>query len=143
MKAFTTFGRFWGPNQFFFYISETLYSKQFSLNKLFLLSNLNPKISRNMCKLRHKVRTAKIYSMKVQILETIFFSVIYRTTQAIFPQVSDKSNKTFYSFFFLFFTPNSMMSKNMRIWHHKLFNAKTGVGPTFYVQMKLDIGMTN
>ena len=53
----------------------------------FLFSTLNSKMSRDMFKLCHKVLTAKIYPINVQILQTIFFQVCLRTTKFVFPQV--------------------------------------------------------
>ena len=56
MKIFTIFFRFWGKNQFLLVnfwdpIFKTLFPKQF-----FVFSTLDSKMSKNMCKLRRKVR---------------------------------------------------------------------------------------
>ena len=41
--------------------------KMFSLNIFFCFSTVNSKMSRNVCKLRHKVSNGHFYAMKVQI----------------------------------------------------------------------------
>ena len=76
---------------------------------------------------------ANIYPVKDRILQTIFFKVILRTILAMFPQVWHHITKTVFSnyFFLLFSILNSKLSMNMCIWRHKLWNDKTGVGPTF------------
>ena len=64
MKTFKIFGRFWGQNYFFWQISETRFSKQFSLIFFgFLL--LTPKCLETCLKYITKCVTAKIYPMKV------------------------------------------------------------------------------
>ena len=90
-------------------------------------------MSRNMRKMRQKCVTAKIYPMKVRILQIIIFKVTLRTILVIFPQVWDHifQNSFFEIFFVLFSILNSRMSKDMCIWRHKLCNSKTGVDPTF------------
>ena len=108
MKTFTIFGRFWGQKQFFWQISETIFSKQFPLVHFFV-STLDSKMSRN------------IYPMKVRILQTMFFKVTLRTIQAIFPQVCDHITKTVFSKkFLLLFTLNSRMFRNICIRRQKL-----------------------
>ena len=73
MKAFTIFGGFWGQNQLFLQISETSFSKQFSIHNFFLFSILHCKMSRNMCKLRHKVRNRKNLPHEILNFRNIFF----------------------------------------------------------------------
>ena len=87
MKTFTTFYGFQGQNQFFWQISETTFSKQFSQKKFSLLYTLDSKMFRNMCKLRCKVRNGKNLPHEIRILQTICFKVTSRTIQAMFPVV--------------------------------------------------------
>ena len=70
--------------------------------------------------------------MKVQILQTIFWShFMYNLSHFSTNLRPHYQNSFFLNTFLLFSTLNSRMSKNMCIWRHKLCNAKTGVGPTF------------
>ena len=49
---------FYGKFSKFFHIPEPIFSKQFCLNLIFLFSALSSMVSRNMCKLRHKLKNA-------------------------------------------------------------------------------------
>ena len=131
MKTFKIFGGIWGQNCFFWYISETWFSKQFSLTIFF--STLNSKTSRNKRKMRHKLRNGQNLPHESSNFTIFFFKVTWRKIQAIFPQVWDHITKRvfFLIFFCLFSILNSRMSENICIWRHKLCNSKTGVGPTF------------
>ena len=112
---------FWDP------IFKTVFPKDF-----FLFSTLNSKTSRNMRKMRHKVRNGQNLPHESPNFTSNFFQSDFTYNLSHFPQVWDYITKTIFSkYFFLFSILNSRMSKNMCIWRHKLCNSKTGVGPTF------------
>ena len=102
MKTFKIFGGFWGQNNFFWYISENRFSKQFSLKIFFCFLLSTPKRLETFVKCVKKCVTAKIYPIKVRILQIIIFKVTLRTILAIFPKVWDHITKTvFFKFLFL------------------------------------------
>ena len=75
MKTCSFFGGFQGQNQFFWQISETTFSKQFSLNNFCLFPTLNSNMSRNMCKLCHKVRNGQNLPHESLNFTNYFFKV--------------------------------------------------------------------
>ena len=78
-----------------------------------------------MCKLRCKLRNAKIYPIEVRILRIIFLDVILWTIKATIPHIWAHIIKTVFSKLeFLFSVPGSMVSKNICKLRHKLKNAK-------------------
>ena len=101
----------------------------------FLFSTLNSKTSKNKRKCVTKCVTAKIYPMKVRILQIIFSKWLYVQFKPFFHKSETALPKQFFLIFFFyflfFFILNSRMFKNMCIWCHKLCNSKMGVGPTF------------
>ena len=85
-----------------------------------------------MCKLRPKVRNVQNLPPWKSEFYKIFLCIILCTNSAMFPQVWHHISRTVFSKKnLLFSTRNSKMSMNKCIWRHKLWNAKTGVGPTF------------
>ena len=93
----------------------------------FVCSTQNSKMYRNMCNLRHKVRNGQNLPHYESSNFTNFFLKSDFTYNFSYFFASLKPH---FKIFFLFSTLNSRMSKNMCIWRHKLYNAKTGVGPT-------------
>ena len=107
---------------FFPHKSETTFSKQFSLKVFVCFFILNSRMSRNMCKMRHKVRNSQNIPPLNQIWQII------QTINAIFTQIWDHIIITFFSkHFFLFSTQSYKMSLNVCKLCHKLHNAKTWV----------------
>ena len=92
----------------------------------------NPKCLETCVNCVTKWVTDKIYPMKVRILQIIIFqsNFMYNLSHFSTSLRPDYQNSFFLNIF-LFFTLNSRMSKNMCIWCRKLYNSKTGVGPTF------------
>ena len=132
MKTFKSLADFWGQNWFFWQISETTFSNQFSLIFFCLFSILNSKISRNMCKLLHKVRNGQNLLHESPKFTNNFLSSHFTYNLSHFlTSLKPQYHYSIFLNFFLFSTLNSMISKNMCIWRHKLCNAKTVVGPTF------------
>ena len=85
-----------------------------------------------MCKWRPKVRNGQNLPHESPNFTNYLKKVILLTILALFPQVWHQITKTVFSkLFFLFSILNSKMSLNMCIRRHKLWNDKTGVGPTF------------
>ena len=132
MKTFKIFGGFWGQNYVFWQISETRFSKQFSLNNFFLFSTLNYKTSRYMRKMRHKVCNGQNLPHESLNFTNYFFQSDFTYNLRHFStSLRPHYQNSFSKYFFLFSILNSRMSKNMCIWRHKLCNSKTGVCPTF------------
>ena len=77
-----------------------------------------------MSKLHHKVRNDQNLPHASLNFRNYFFKVILRTI-TILPQQFFQQKNSFFS------TLHTKMYINMCIWRHKLYNAKTGVGPTF------------
>ena len=96
-------------------------------------STLYSKMSRNMRKMRHKVRNGQNLPHESPNFTNYFFSKwLYVQFKPFFHKSETRLPKQFLlNNFFLFFTLNSRMSNNMCIWRHKLCNSKTDVGPTF------------
>ena len=93
-------------------------------------------MSRNMCKLRHKLRNSKKILLEVQISEIIFFQAINQTILDIFSQILDHITKTVFSnLFLLFFTLSFKMYRNMCKLRYKLRNVKN------LVALRRDIGL--
>ena len=72
-----------------------------------------------MRELRHKVRNGQHLSHESPNFTNYFF------------QSNFMYNLGHFSTSLIPYYQNSKMSRNMCIWHHKLCNAKTDVGPTF------------
>ena len=69
----------------------------------------------------------KNYPLVVQIIEIIFFKVIFLTVQVIFPQIWDHSFiRVFFYFFLLFSTLSFKLVKHRCKLCHKLRNSKNG-----------------
>ena len=124
-------GGFWEPKMFFWKISEDAFSKQFHLNNFFS-STLNSKMSRQLCKLHHKVRDGQnLHHASPNITNFFFWSKLKYNLSHFSTSLSHITKTVFLHIFFMFSTLNSRMSKNMCIWRRKLCNSKMGVGPTF------------
>ena len=132
MKTFKIFGGFWGQNYLFWQISETRFSKQFSLKFFCLFSTPNSKTSRNIRKMRHKVRNGQNLPRESPNFTNNFFQSDFTYNLRHF---STSLRPHYHNSFFLnkcfVFYSKLPMSKHMCIWRHKLCNSKTGVGPTF------------
>ena len=107
---------------FWDHIFKSVFPKQ-----LFLFSILHSKLSRNMCKLCHKVRNGQNLPYESPNFRNHFFLSNFTDSLVHF----STSLETTLPKQFFFSTLRSRMSKNMCICFHKLCNAKTGVSPTF------------
>ena len=132
MKIFTIFGGFWGQNQVSWQISATTFFNSFP-SIFFLFSTFNSKMSKNTCKLRHKVRNGQNLPHESPIFTNYFLKSNFTYNLSHFSAClrPHYQNIFFLNDFVLFSIVNSRMSKNMCIWRQKLCNVKTGVGPTF------------
>ena len=90
-------------------------------------------MSRNIHNMRHKVRNGQNLSHESPNFTNYFFQsdLTYNLSHFSTSLRPHYQNSFFSKYFFLFSILNSRMTKNMCIWHHKLCNSKTGVGPTF------------
>ena len=99
---------------------------------LFLFSILHSKMSRNMCKLCHKVRNGQNlphespnFREEKKFLSKGTDNLVHFSTS-----LRPHYQNSFSWIFFFGLTLNPRMSMNMCIWRHNLCNGKTGVGPT-------------
>ena len=88
-------------------------------------------MSRNMCKLRHKVRNDQNLPNESPNFRNFFCLDNFMDNLVHFFTSLRQHYHFFFIFFFCFSTLKSRMSRNMCIWHHKLCNVKMGVGLTF------------
>ena len=103
MKTFKIFGGFWGQNYFFWQISETIFSEQFSQKIFFCFLLQTPKRLETCVKCITKCVTPKIYPMKVRILQIIFFKVTYVQFKPFFHKSETRLPKQFFLILFFVF----------------------------------------
>ena len=82
-------------------------------------------LSRNMCKLHHKLRYAKIYPLEVPIYKLFYSMSFHGQFRKLFHVSEPTLSKQFFSKLeFLFSVLGSMVSKNICKLRHKLKNSK-------------------
>ena len=117
---------------FFLWISETTFSKQFSLKNFFLFSILNFKMSWICVYCVTKCVTAKIYPLKIKFYKLYFSKAFYRQLMPFFHKIETiLSNQFFLKKIVLFSTQSSKMCLNMCKSRHKLPNAKNWLAIRF------------
>ena len=123
------------------YIFKTVFPKVFVL-----FCNLQSKMSRNMCKWRHKVRNGPIFPPWSPTFWNNFFwsiftdnlSHFFHNSETTFKRVGE--NIFFYTIFLNSYIPISRISRNMCKWRHKFQNVKALV-PLLPCEIKLDVCM--